>query len=459
MAAGMAVTVLLGIVLPQTGANRPLTVNQVKDFWKYDNKNFDNQIKAAGVDFELDYPTIESLRSIGMKDAQLDLIRQQIRTGTIIVRCEPIECDVTINNDVVGKTYAAELSRSGILAGLVRLKVSAPNYDPQTADVQLTPGQHLTRSFVLEQPKGRVEIACKPQDSNEEKTMPECAIHVSGPNGFVKIGTTAQHQLNVDGLTVGQYQVQAQAVGYKAMNAPVYVNAARSQPLAITLPPDECGRMTPLQMFDGVVYALGGKDALTVGATSKNRWRMTLTGDPAAIGNWNAQVTEYVTREPNRMRWDLKIGGSNWAVGFDGSKTWSNGDKRYKGTDFAQELEQSVRFFSELRLSSVLPTVRGRTDIKHTCTDTGYVMVGESAEDRYTFQLNKDFQPKTLLREHLTPPKSSQEVEFGQYKKVGDLKLPHVMILRYPGRPKHEQIVEYDQIELGVPIKDSVFKP
>ena len=87
-------------------------------------------------------------------------------------------------------------------------------------------------------------------------------------------------------------------------------------------------------------------------------------------------------------------------------------------------------------------------------------MLAESPDDRYTFHLNKDFSPLKLLHEHLTVPRSREEIEFGQYKPIGqNLVLPHVMILRYPDRAKHEQIFEYDTMDLGAQIKDSVFKP
>ncbi len=51
-------------------------------------------------------------------------------------------------------------------------------------------------------------------------------------------------------------------------------------------------------------------------------------------------------------------------------------------------------------------------------------------------------------------------MEFGQIKPVGqDLSLPHVVILRYPDRPKHEHVLEYDKIDLSAQFKDSTFKP
>ena len=70
---------------------------------------------------------------------------------------------------------------------------------------------------------------------------------------------------------------------------------------------------------------------------------MSLTGDPPTIGAWKAQVVESAAAI-NRLRWDLKIAGSNWTVIFDSSTAYSKGEKKYLGTEFAQELEQSMKY-------------------------------------------------------------------------------------------------------------------
>jgi hypothetical protein len=37
------------------------------------------------------------------------------------------------------------------------------------------------------------------------------------------------------------------------------------------------------------------------------------------------------------------------------------------------------------------------------------------------------------------------------------LRLPHVMILRYPERPKYEQVFEYKKVDPGLKLTDSYF--
>src|ERR1051325_4858161 len=139
----MLVMVSLSIMPPQAAANRPRTINQLKEFWQYDRANIENEIKAFGVDFELDYPREQELRTLGMPQTLLNLIKSQIKTGTITVQCEPVECQVSINDEAVGSTFASVLTKSQVMAGAVKVKVTAPNVETQIADVQLSAGQHL----------------------------------------------------------------------------------------------------------------------------------------------------------------------------------------------------------------------------------------------------------------------------------------------------------------------------
>src|SRR5262249_35757989 len=122
-----------------------------------------------------------------------------------------------------------------------------------------------------------------------------------------------------------------------------------------------------------------------------------------------------------------------------------------------QELESSIRAFSAMRLPMILSEIREKFDIKK---GPNLVLIAESSYDRYTFQLNQDFSPLKVLHEHLAPIFRREELEFGQYKSIGqDLNLPYLVILRYPDRPKHELVFQYDNIEPNARITDKQFKP
>jgi hypothetical protein len=450
---------VLGLVVPQGPDNEPLSKDAVTRMFN-NLKQTPNrteiarkEVERVGVDFELDAVTEREFRGMGMDQALLEAFRHNARITALTVKCEPVECQVSVNGEARGTTYAGVLPVSPVKPGSVIVKASAPpNYEDQTAEVHLSSGQHVTHTFTMEPRKGSLKIKCVP--------APVCAITVKGKNnGFSNSGETSQQSLTVQGLSLGEYEVEAKALpDYFPKTETVWIPSPELQSLTVELAEDPWGSKTPLQVFDAIVGSLGGKDILNVGRITRNSARMSLTGDPAAIGNLKeVQVEESVA--PNRLRWDMTIpGGSKWHVTFDGSKTGSGGDKKkYGGTPLAQELESNIRLFSAMRLPLVLSQILDKFDIKK---GSNLVLVADSRDDRYTFSLNEDFLPLKLLHEHLTAPASREELEFGQYKSIGqDLKLPYVMILRYPERPRQEQVFQYEKIEPNTQMREEQFRP
>jgi len=185
---------------------------------------------------------------------------------------------------------------------------------------------------------------------------------------------------------------------------------------------------------------------------------MTIKGDPASIGDWTAELVEAAV--PNKLRWELKITGRKWTVTYDGKVARSDGDKRFAGTPLAKELEQSIRHVTELRLPAVLIKIRNGHDLKKGRVDGLPVLIATSETDRYTFFLEEDFLPRKILREELAGSRDRVEVEYGQYRETetkSELRLPHAMTLRYPDRPKHQQLFEFDKVDPGLALKDSYF--
>ena len=148
----------------------------------------------------------------------------------------------------------------------------------------------------MEPLKGGLNIKCVP--------APVCAIVVKGKNnGISKSGETSQEQLTLQGLPLGEYEVEAKAPPqYFPKTQIVWVPTPELHSVTIELVEDPWGSKTPLQVYDAILGSLGGKEILSAGKYLKNSARMNLTGDPAAIGNWKeVQVSELVA--PNRMRW------------------------------------------------------------------------------------------------------------------------------------------------------------
>lgn len=449
-----------GFSSPQADVSPPLTCDQVKGFFKAEKSGqfapgyTRARIEQVGVDFEPDSAC--GLELIQAEPGLREPIRRNAKITTLTIQCEPVECDVTINNEVAGTTVATILTKSHVKHGLVTIKVTAPGFETQTREVPVSPGEHLRvqPKFTMEPVKGGLAVTCELELVSDPAV---CEITIKG-NGVAKKGETTQGRLTVKDLPSGKYEVEARAPLYKPKTDTVWIVAPDVPELSMKLTDDPWERMTPLQVFDHVTGSLGGKDILTVGDVSKNTARMRLAGDPPSIGMWNSvQVDEIQAR--NRLRWDLVISGTKWQVFFDGTKVISKGDKQYSGKEFAQELEHSIRLFSAMKLPLVLSLIREKFDIKKGLELT---MIAESLDERFTFQLNADYSPFKVLHERLTAPRSREEMEFGQYKPIGqDLKLPHVLILRYPDRPKHEHIFEYDKIDTGAraQIKEAQFKP
>jgi len=111
-----------------------------------------------------------------------------------------------------------------------------------------------------------------------------------------------------------------------------------------------------------------------------------------------------------------------------------------------------------LRLPAVLMRVRSNFDLKKERVNDVSVLVASSSEERYTFFVDDNFLPQKLVHERLIAPRGTAEIEFAQYREVqAGLRLPHVTVLRYPDRPKHEQVFEYTKIDPGLSLRDSYF--
>jgi hypothetical protein len=464
----IVVYAMLGSVLPQTPA-APLSKELVTKLFSYEKaKGNDvlkdstkNEVERVGVDFELDAKTEQEFSALGMDRVLLNVIRSNPRITSLAVQCEPVECEVSIYDEVVGTTVASNLIKYHVKPGLVPIKVAAAGFEIGRLDVPVSAGENVkVRKFTLEPLKGGLAVTCVP-------TVPViadplvCGITIIGPRGFSTKGVTTEGRFTLGELPTGEYDIEASAPPcYVAATVKTWVTAPAVRTEALKLEPDDWGCKTDMQVFDAIVDSLGGKGVLTAGSISKSSARMRVVGDPPSIGMWNGiQVTEYVA--PNRLRWDMTIAATKWNVIYDGTRTGSSGDKKkYSGTEFAQELEHSIRLFSAMRLPQLLSTMRAKFDVKKAAK---LVVTAVSADERFTFYLKEDYSLSKVVYERLTAPTSKQEVEYAQFKPVGqDFMLPHVVILTYDDRPKHRHIFEYSEIDISPParaqVKEDLFK-
>jgi hypothetical protein len=311
--------------------------------------------------------------------------------------------------------------------------------------VDIAPGLNITRYFRLQPLKGGLMVTCEPED---------CSLLINGESR----GAIAHRSWELNGLLSGEYEIEVRAEGFKSGSGKFRVTAPDTSSVTLRMAVDEWARLTAPQLFDRMIHAIGNELLIKGAGTSRSTGRMILAGDPPGIGNWNSGFIE--TTMAVKQRWDLTIAAGNWAVAFDGTNVRSKGNKRFSGTPFDQELEKSIRLFSSLRLPSILPAIQSGYRMIKQGNESGPILVAESPMDRYTFSLSATYIPQKLLHEHLIVPRSREEMEFGKYRLIqSGLKLPHIMILRYPDRPRHEQTLEFDRIDTTTVVKESTFKP
>ena len=441
----------ISLAAPQAADNRPLSWEQVLEYWRAESaeilrKNITRErVTQLGVAFVLDDAREKELQRLKMAADLINEIRKQNRTATLIVECEP-DCSVAIDKQPAGNTPAKQWTRS-VLAGPVNIEVSAPPaYAPKMETLTIAPGEVARRVYKLDLVKGFLNLQCEP----------DCSALVTGPNGYEKKISTTNTRGHLNELPDGQYTVRVEADGFKPASTRFAVKAPNGVTVNFKLVADEWAGKPATEVLDLITKAVGDPRLVLYAVTSKNDGRMRLTGDPSSIGNWTAEIEESAV--PDKLRWNLKLSGGDWTVAFDGTTARSKGNKRFAGTEFSRELEQSIRKLVNLRLPSALIRVRSGFELQKSFSDDASVLIASSAEDRYTFYVDENFLPKKLLHERLIAPRSQEAVEFEQYREVqAGLRLPYVMILRYPDRPKHEQVFEFETIDPGLALKDQYF--
>ncbi|HET9215810.1 MAG TPA: hypothetical protein VFR18_02455 [Terriglobia bacterium] len=434
---------------PQAGSTRPLTWEQVLEYWKAESaetlrRNITRErVTQNGVAFALDEAREKELLRLKMSADLISEIKKQNRMGTLVVECEPA-CSVSVNNET-GRPAARQTS-TPVIAGTMTLAVTAPDYRPKNETLKIGAGEVVRRSFKLDPVLGSLELECEP----------DCTASINGPNGYRSTMSTTKGRGLLEELPDGEYSLQVEAEGFRPAESKVVVRSPNTANAHFKLAADEWAGKSAVDVVELMTQKVGPLNLVYYAITSKNDGQMTLKGDPASIGNWTAELVEAAV--PTKLRWEMKVTSRKWTVTFDGTTARSNGDKRFAGTEFSMELEQAIRNVTDLRLPAVLIKIRSGFDLKKGRAEGSPVLVATSDVDRYTFFVDQDFVPRRILHERLKAPTRRVEAEFNQYRQVmPDLRLPHVMTLRYPERPKHEQVFEYKVVDPGLALKDSYF--
>jgi len=437
--------------VPQAANPRPLTWEQVLDYWKAEaaetlRKNITRErVTQNGVGFALDPARERELSGLKMPADLISEIKRQNRMATLIIACEP-DCSVSINSEPPVKTSERELTTS-VMAGSVNVEVGAPPaYKSQKETFRITPGETIRRSFKLDPVRGTLDVECEP----------DCVALVTGPNGYRKTISTTKSHGSFDELSDGEYVIQVEADGFRPASSRAAVKAPNTANVTFKLAVEEWAGKSAIDVIELMTQRVGPANLILYSVTSKDDGSMTIKGDPASIGDWNAELVEAAV--PDKLRWEMKITGRKWTVTYDGKIARSDGDRRFAGTPLAKELEQSIRHVADLRLPAVLIRIRNGFAVKKGRVDGFPVLIATSDTDRYTFFLEEDFTPRKVLREELAGSRDRVEMEFGQYRQaMPELRLPHTMTLRYPDRPKHQMVFDLKMLDPGLALKDSYF--
>src|SRR5688572_543774 len=101
--------------MPQAGTSRPLTWEQVLEYWKAEaaetlRKNITRErVTQNGVAFALDETREKELQRLKMSADLIAEIRKQNRVATLIVECEP-DCSVAVNNESASRAPSRQLT-------------------------------------------------------------------------------------------------------------------------------------------------------------------------------------------------------------------------------------------------------------------------------------------------------------------------------------------------------------
>ena len=205
------------------------------------------------------------------------------------------------------------------------------------------------------------------------------------------------------------------------------------------------------------VAARGGYEKLKAVQT------MRLIGTMKAGGQSLPAVLEL--KRPNKSRWEFLVDGQTGIQAFDGKEGWTW--LPFEGQTGPQPMGDEERAEAEQQADLDGPLVdfqpKGEKiellghDSKYRPDDWKLKVTLKDGDVRYVYLDSKTFlQSATVSRRKIDGVEVEVRSEVGDYRKVGDLVLPHSFTASSPGVGP-SQSIQFDRIDVNVPIDDSKF--
>jgi hypothetical protein len=411
-------------------------------------------IGKFGVDYELNGEKSDALKGMGASEALISLIRSSFRpqTSSLEIRCN-ISCEMLLNQSRVGDALQKSLMQSGLKPGKYLVAVQASGFENEAREVLLQPGESSIQEFRLKSLSpafGSIELKCEPKD---------CEVILSGQEK----GITHQNQMTIKDLPPGSYQLEARSKGYRPATQIVVLAAGKSTIASISLeaePPSEplappVNTPSAEEAMANVLKALGSDAARDL--------KFKASGEMTLIGNKIPPITAHFVENvflPGKIRWDLQIAGNKWTVIKNEKETFSNGDAKLRGSEFAQELERNIGVFLNFRLPVLLSSLRdSKTKIRLEAPGKEpLTLIGESSDERFTIAVDAQCLPTRILHEALSGLQLKTEFLYGRYQAGAGRLMPFLLTIRYPGQAGYGHELKYTSMEADSGIKEGLFK-
>jgi hypothetical protein len=140
--------------------------------------------------------------------------------GTVIVACQPVEAEVFLNGDPVGKANAKNSLRiEDLLEGRYHLELTAPGYRSWVDTVSVAPKSQLTVNASLSALPGNLTVSSRPVDARV----------------FLDGKPAGRTPLELRNIEEGEHRLRLEVPGFHAYEQKVFINSGQGTQLNATL--------------------------------------------------------------------------------------------------------------------------------------------------------------------------------------------------------------------------------